>query len=67
MPVVEFDDAAGDRYHQLIQTDPELVKKRLQKDMRIAAIALAQEATVVTRNKRDFSLVPSLRIEDWSN
>jgi tRNA(fMet)-specific endonuclease VapC len=33
-------------------------------DLRLAAIALARDLTVLTRNMRDFGRVPALRIED---
>ncbi len=35
-------------------------------DMRIAAIAIANNATLVTRNARDFRLIPGLQLDVWT-
>lgn len=36
------------------------------RDLRIASIALTLDATVVTRNLRDFQRVPGLKVETWT-
>jgi tRNA(fMet)-specific endonuclease VapC len=57
-----FDDAAYSYYQTLLQ---QRVRVGTQ-DLRIAAIALAQQKVVVTPNQKDFSKVPGLITEDWS-
>lgn len=60
--VVSFDAAA-----QAVFTQLRAQKLRLgTQDLRIAAIALSRQATVVTRNQQDFGRVSKLVIEDWS-
>lgn len=34
-------------------------------DLRIASIVIANEATLLTRNLKDFSRVPGLHVENW--
>ncbi len=60
--VLPFSRAAVDRYLSLKRSLPRLGKQ----DLAIAAIALEANATLVTRNQQDFSLVPNLLIDDWS-
>jgi len=35
-------------------------------DLKIAAIALDRKALLISRNLRDFTRVPNLRVEDWT-
>ncbi len=37
-----------------------------ERDLLIAAIALANDLTIATANVREFGRVPDLRVEDWS-
>ena len=64
--ILDFTPEADLCLKQLLRDYPPLRKNRLQKDMRIAAIALSLGATVVTRNQKDFALVMGLKITDWT-
>ncbi|HLQ46639.1 MAG TPA: type II toxin-antitoxin system VapC family toxin, partial [Planctomycetaceae bacterium] len=62
LSVLEFDQRAASKFE-------ELVKARLgigTHDLRIAAIALVHNATLLSRNLKDFTKVPGLRVEDWT-
>lgn len=62
LPVLPYDEAAFAHFAQL-----QRAKIRIgTQDLRIAAIALSRNATVVTRNLRDFGKVPGLITVDWS-
>ena len=62
IPVAPFDMACERQFQALRAT-------RLRagsRDLRIAATALVHNATLVTRNTRDFNQVPGLLLDDWS-
>jgi tRNA(fMet)-specific endonuclease VapC len=61
-PVLDFDDPAVAEHRQLS-------KKKIRigaMDLKIAAIALANDAVLVSRNLSDFRKIPGLQVEDWT-
>lgn len=63
--VLDFDARAADRYAS-VRAQMEAKGKPIgDRDLLIAATALAHGATLVTHNVRELSRVPGLRVEDW--
>jgi tRNA(fMet)-specific endonuclease VapC len=60
--VIGFDEAAQKIFKSL---RTQRIRIGTQ-DLRIAAVALRWGATLVTRNRQDFGVIPLLKIEDWS-
>jgi tRNA(fMet)-specific endonuclease VapC len=59
---IDFDPQSESIYHQL-----RAQKIRIgTQDLKIASIALANQAILLTRNYRDFSQVPNLILDDWT-
>jgi tRNA(fMet)-specific endonuclease VapC len=62
---LDFDDAAADVYGQIRANLAALGTPIGPNFTLIAAIAVANRATLVTHNSSEFSRVPGLLIEDW--
>jgi tRNA(fMet)-specific endonuclease VapC len=61
-PIVPFDQVSENEF-QLLRT----LRPRIgTRDLKIAAIALANSLTLLTRNRRDFGRIPGLVLDDWS-
>lgn len=60
--VVSYDERAATVFERLKRTRLHVGTM----DLRIAAIALANNATLLTRNLVDFAKVPDVRVEDWT-
>ena len=60
--ILSFDGTAATQYRSLLA---QRIRISTQ-DLRVAAITLANDVVLVTRNRRDFEWVPGLRIEDWT-
>jgi tRNA(fMet)-specific endonuclease VapC len=62
IPVLNFDESAADQLLRLRRSRIRLGSM----DLKIAAIALSREATLLSRNLADFRRVPELNVEDWT-
>jgi tRNA(fMet)-specific endonuclease VapC len=63
MDVVSFGAAATAQFEILVAN--RALRKAGRPDLLIASIALANKAILVTRNTKDFEIIPGLRIENW--
>jgi tRNA(fMet)-specific endonuclease VapC len=60
--ILPFQDSAVRVYRDLQQDRVRIATT----DLKIAAIALANDATLLSRNAQDFRHVPRLRVENWT-
>lgn len=63
--ILNVDSAVSAEFDRLRQNKK--LKSIGRTDLLIAAITLANRATLVTRNEKDFRKVPGLRIENWAD
>jgi tRNA(fMet)-specific endonuclease VapC len=63
--ILPFDEAAAAAYAELRAALEREGRRLDDPDLRIAAIALARDLTLVTGNVRHFARVPGLRVENW--
>jgi tRNA(fMet)-specific endonuclease VapC len=63
IPVLGFDAAAATEFQRLR-------RRRLRMgtmDLKIAAIVLSRDATLLSRNLGDFNQIPDLHVDDWTS
>ena len=59
--LLPFDEDAADKFKEFRRC-----KIRISStDLKIAAIALVHDATLLSRNLDDFTRIPELRVENW--
>jgi tRNA(fMet)-specific endonuclease VapC len=63
LTIIGFGDLAAERFEQLQRVAR--LKQIGRADLLIASIALANDATLVTRNLKYFQQVPGLRVVNW--
>ena len=61
LTVLDFDERAFAEYDRLRRS----LRHIGTLDLKIAAIAIVHNATLLNRNSKDFGLIPNLQVEDW--
>jgi tRNA(fMet)-specific endonuclease VapC len=62
IPVLDFDGAAAAVYQRLRRARVRVGTM----DLKIAAIVMSLDGTLLTRNRRDFEKIPGLKSADWT-
>jgi tRNA(fMet)-specific endonuclease VapC len=62
VPIIDFDREAAQEFQKLRKLYPRLGTM----DLKIAAIAIVNDAVILTRNISDFGQVQNLKLEDWT-
>lgn len=63
LPLLPIDAEAAAEFERLIETKG--LRRIGRGDLLIAAITLANKATLVTRNSKDYRKIPGLQLENW--
>jgi tRNA(fMet)-specific endonuclease VapC len=65
VPILAFDREAAERYGSVRSTLERAGRRLPDPDLRIAATALVNDATLITGNIRHFERIPDLSYENW--
>ena len=65
--ILPFDTDSGKIYGRLKALLEKMGLSKSEPDLRIAAVAIQHNMTLITGNKRHFMNIPGLNIEDWIN
>jgi tRNA(fMet)-specific endonuclease VapC len=62
IPIIDFDEQAAQEFQRLKKLYPRLGTM----DLKIASVALVNQAVLLTRNSSDFGRIIGLLVEDWT-
>jgi tRNA(fMet)-specific endonuclease VapC len=62
IPIIDFDEQAAQEFQRLKKLYPRLGTM----DLKIASVALVNQAGLLTRNSSDFGRIIGLPVEDWT-